>query len=487
MSSHSVLAPLVVALDIGTSSVRALVFDSSGRKVGDAVQIPYEQNTTNDGGVEIGADFLLSLAEKCLDDLLPTIKGEISAIGISCFWHSLMAVDESGTAQTAVLSWADNRAAAWVDVLRATMDEIEAHARLGCVFHTSFWPAKLLWLRDCKPELFGTSKKLQWLGFGEFLRLKWCDDSAMSLSMASGTGLFNQNAADFDNEMLSHLPISRENLPDLCDLENGLELSTDLKNRWPQLKNAKIFPAIGDGACSNIGSGCANETKIGLNAGTSGALRVVLRDFTGQAPRGLWRYRIDKNRSIVGGALSNVGNLLVWARETFNIPEDWQGAIASVEPDSHGLTVLPFLAGERAPIWNGEARFVLSGANLNTDTTQILRAVAESAALRFAAVGTLLLELAPNAEIVFSGGALEKVPVWQPIVCDAIGANLTQSKEHEASARGAALLALESLGVVDDAANVPFDRGGTLEPNVANHAIYQRALERQNTLYEKTK
>ena len=465
--------------------MRAIAFDFAGQKVGHAAQIPYDQITSDDGGVEVGADFLLDLVAQCLDLLLRELDGTVEAVAISCFWHSLLAVDEAGNALTPVLSWADNRAAAYVAVLRALMDEPESHARLGCVFHTSYWPAKLLWLRDNYSELFHSDTKPHWMGFGEYLRQKWCGDAHMSLSMASGTGLFQQNNADFDAEMLAHLPIERSQIPGLCDLGDFARLRKAPAQRWPQLAGAKWFPAIGDGACSNIGSGCADETQIGLNAGTSGALRVVLRDFAGEAPRGLWRYRVDKNRSIVGGALSNAGNVLVWARETLVLPENWSQIVAEMEVGAHGLTVLPFLAGERAPLWNGSARFVLEGASWNSDSTGIMRAILEGAALRFAAIARELLLLAPGAQIVFSGGALEKIPVWQPIVCDAIGAPLLQSLESEASARGAALLALESLGVLDDAQNAPFERGAQLQADAENHAIYERMLEKQNALYAK--
>lgn len=477
------MTSFVVALDIGTSSVRALAFDFAGHKVGDAAQIAYDQTTTSDGGVEIGADFLLDLTARCLDELLPNLEGEVAGVAISCFWHSLLAVDEAGNALTPVLSWADNRSAAYIEVLRSLTDESACHARLGCVFHTSYWPAKLLYLRDARPELFAAPAR--WMGWGEFLRLKWCGDDKMSLSMASGSGFFDQNRLDFDAEMLGHLPIERAQMPELCDAADFALLNRKMAARWPQLQNARWFPAIGDGACSNLGSGCADESKIGLNAGTSGALRVVLRDFEAAPPRGLWRYRVDKNRSIVGGALSNAGNVLAWARENFQLSENWPQNVERMEVGAHGLTVLPFLAGERAPLWNGEARFVLEGASWNTDAETMMRAVLEGAALRFAAVAGELLQLAQGAQIVFSGGALERVSVWQTIMCDAIGANLTQSLESEASARGAALLALEALGEISDAKDAPPEMGAPLQPNLKNHAVYARMLDRQNALYAK--
>ena len=475
-------SPLVVALDIGTSSVRALAFDTSGAFVEEAVQHPYEQHLTGDGCVEIDAQFLLELAAKCLDELLPRLKSPVIALATSCFWHSLLAVSPDDSPRSPVWSWADNRSAPYVETLRAQFDETASHAQTGTVFHTSFWPAKLRWARHTHPQLF--VDEARWMGFGEWLTLSWCGEARASLSMVSATGLWIQNENRWHAPLLEALGVDETQLPMWAPTNQTLFLKPELAKRWPALQNAQIFAPVGDGACSNLGSGCASGARIGLNAGTSGALRVVLPDFQGAAPRGLWRYRVDERRSIVGGALSNAGNLLVWARQTLNLPNDWPARIDALAPDSHGLTVLPFLAGERAPIWNAQARFTLEGAGLDTSPLDVLRAILEAGALRFAEVGRRLLELAPDAEIVYSGGALDKVPVWARIVCDALGAPLVQSAESEASARGAALLALEALGFVDDIGALAI-MGARLEPNAANHAIYERALERQNGLYEK--
>ena len=475
--------PLVLALDAGTSSVRALAFDTFGAQVGPIVQLAYSQTTSSDGGVECDALELLDLLEKCVDELLSKVEGEVLCVGMSCFWHSLLAVDFQGQPQSGVLSWADNRARAHVEVLRELLDEDAVHARLGTPFHTSYWPAKLLWLRDARPELFAT--KHRWMGFGEFAALRWTKSPLVSLSMASGTGLFDQNGCDFDTEMLSHLPIERDQLLPLGDANDALELNAEMAARWPRLAKAKWFPALGDGACSNIGAGGTNASTLALNAGTSGALRVVLPGFTGASPRGLWRYRVDRNRSLVGGAISNCGNVLAWARATLRLPNDWQWQLEQMAPCAHGLNVLPFLAGERAPLWNPNAYFALAGAGLHTNAMDILRASLEAAALRYRVLGELLSPLAPNAQIVFSGGALEHVPAWQSIVCDAMNRPLCASKEPEASARGAALMALEAIGQIKDVGEVSFERGEVLMPDAVRSAVYERALEQQNALYAK--
>jgi len=478
-----VSSSLIVALDIGTSSARALCFDLSGAQVGAIAQIPYSQTTTDDGGVECDALMLLGLVEHCLHTVLGSVEGEVVAVATSCFMHSLMCVDANGLPRSGVLSWADNRSRAHVGVLRELLDEDAARARTGCPFHTSYWPAKLLWLRDVQPALFDANRS--WMSFGEFLARRWCQETRVSFSMASGTGLFNGEHCDWDDETLARLPIQRAQLSSPCDFDQPLSISEEFQSQFPRLKGAKMFPALGDGACSNIGGGGRDASTMALNAGTSGALRVVLPGFTGAPPRGLWRYRVDRNRALVGGAISNVGNALAWARSVLNLPDDWETEVGAMQPNAHGLSVLPFLAGERAPIWNPNVHFALAGATLHTSPVQMMRAIMEGAVLRYRVVFDLLRPLAPGAQIVFSGGALEHVPVWQTMLCDALGQSLCASKESEASARGAALLALEAMGMKVEEGALASECGAVREPNLAHTALYERALETQHALEAK--
>lgn len=509
---------MILALDIGTSSTRALLFDALGHKIGAPSQIEYSQNTTHDGGVECDATQLFELTATCIDRVLEAHREvEIEAVATSCFWHSLIAVGQNHRALTPLFSWADNRSAPYVSALKSLLDEDETHARTGCVLHTSYWPAKLLWLGHARPELFTSStrstEEITWLGFGEWMQAQLFGNASMSLSMASGTGILHQNACDWDDEVLEVLPISRAHLPHLIDCSESLgELLPPWKGRWPRLANAKWFPAVGDGACSNVGSACVDANRVALNVGTSGALRVVLNanEYSQSAPRGLWRYRIDRNRVLLGGAISNAGNAWAWCEQNFRLPRDVESQMSRMQPDAHGLTILPFLAGERSPLWNGDARFVLEGASLDTTPTDIARAALEASSLRFAAVFTLLQEAlqtlpsasssaassaTPNAtlnatsstrcvEVVASGGALSKSQVWSQIVADCLGVALSHSAESEASARGAALLALESLKLLD-LSKLSAHNNETISPNSENHALYTRALERQNALYQK--
>jgi gluconokinase len=158
-------------------------------------------------------------------------------------------------------------------------------------------------------------------------------------------------------------------------------------------------------------------------------------------------------------------------------------------PDGHGLTILPFISGERSLGWHAAARAVVSGIHIRTSPEDFLRAAIEALAYQLAAVydelNTALEkhEIAPT--LVGSGGALLNSPILQSVIADTLNTPLHPSLEHEASARGAALLALEALGVIPDVAQVPLDTAAPILPDETNHALYRLAAERQWELYHK--
>jgi gluconokinase len=249
---------------------------------------------------------------------------------------------------------------------------------------------------------------------------------------------------------------------------------------------ARWLPPVGDGATSNIGSGCSTRQRVAVMVGTSGALRVVADGPAPAAPDGLWLYRANRDRFVLGGALSNGGNLLNWLTESLTLPDydTLQATLAARPPDGHGLTVLPFLAGERSPGWASHATGAIVGLRLHTEPLDILQAGLEAVAYRFGAIYELVRSALPGAdEIIASGGALLNSPAWLQIVADVIGLPVTASGEVEASSRGGALLALEVLG-----GPAWFDRptalGRRFDPDLARHARYREARARQAHLYE---
>jgi gluconokinase len=441
--------------------------------------------TTPDGGVEIDADRLVETVCEVIDKALDSAAPAIDAVAFTTFWHSLMGVDEKGRALTPLYSWNDTRAAAAARRLQDEIDEESLHARTGCLLHASYWPAKLAWLRDEAGEIY--SRAAIWMSIGEYFYLRLFGQAVASVSMASATGLFDQNQCGWDRNILFHLGVDPSRLSELDDREDGLyELADQYKRRWPRLAGSRWFPSVGDGACANIGSGCVTPDRLALTLGTSGAIRALWKAQRVRVPRGLWCYRADRKRFVMGGALSNGGDLFAWMAQTLRLGgvDELGPQVDSVEADSHGLTVLPFLSGERSTGWREDARAVISGLSLDTTPVEILRAGMESVAYRLAAVYDLLVkEVGAPRQVVASGAAVLRSPAWAQIITDVIGKQIIASAQTEASCRGAALLALESLGVIPAIEAVEAETGATCSPDARRHARYLAARKRQERLY----
>jgi gluconokinase len=483
-------APFVLTYDVGTSSVRALLYDARAEPITSMVaQIAHEMTTTADGGVFCDVDPLVDRTATVIDQVLAAAgeyAAKIGAVASDTFWHTLLGVDKSGTAVTPLYTWADTRADAAAASLRMRLDERVVHQRTGCMLHPMYLPAKLQWLADSQAETF--ARVTHWMSFAEFFMFRCFGERACSLSMASGTGLLNLNDRMWDRDLLAALPIDADQLSPLRDLDTPMTgLVARYAKRWPALANVPWSLSIGDGAASNLGSGGVDGSRIAVNAGTSTAMRLVLRADAVDVPDGLWAYRVDGHHFVVGGAESNGGNVWAWLKERTRLDDDdvtaW--AVAAVPPDGHGLTVLPFLAGERSPGYNAGARGAITGLSLDTTAAEIARAFLEAMTYRLGFMYRIIAASYPDAkEIIISGSAFLNSPVWMQMLADVLGQSLIVSEEAEATSRGAALVALAQLGAIASWADAPVALGTTIVPDLAAHAIYQAAMARQQRIYQ---
>ena len=419
----------VLALDVGSSSVRAQRFDERGNPDGDLRQEKYD---TDD------ADEVAAAARSVLDGAEPDAT--------SCFAHSLVAVDEEWNALTPILGWRDTRSAGAAEWLARQLSAEEVHARTGAFLHPSFWPAKLAWLAETEPEIF--RRAARFVSFADYLRRS----PETSVGMASTSGLLDLTTRDWDEELLAALRLDRERLPRLADVP-----------LWP------------DAACSNAGAGCTGRERAALMVGTSGALRLLYESERPQPKPGLFLYLADERHAVEGGALSDGGNLYAWLERTLAAAP---GSLSDRDPRDHGLVFLPFLGGERSTGWNPEARGTIHGLTLTTTPLDLRQAAYEGVAFRFAAIADLLPEL---REVVATGGGLLRDRDWVQIMADALARPVTISEVPEASLRGAAVLALARAGHEADEAPL----GDVLHPREDRAEAYRLARDAQQELYDR--
>ena len=479
----------VLAVDIGTSSIRAAVYGRGLQPLRQGAQVRYRWRTGSDGSVEASAATMERAVAQAIDGALDGVRSRIDAVAVAAFWHTLIGVDAQGRALTAVIPWSDTRSGHEVEALRNRLDERAVHARTGCRIHSTYWPARLRWFADRDAKTFRRVRR--WTTFPAYLERRWLGRSAESRSQASATGMFLHGPATWDPELCAACEITPDQLEPIVDLDDsGGRPSAAIARRWPQLREARWLPPFGDGAANNVGAHCTIRGRAALMIGSSGALRQLWEtDRPPEVPFALWRYCLDRRRVVVGAALSNGGNFVAWMRQTFGLDDGTGGAkpaaradaaIARVAPASHGLTVLPFLAGERSPDYPSDAFATISGLRLSTTREEILRAGLEAVGYRFFEVLQDLVAVAPITRLMATGTALTASRVWPQILADALGCALTVPRDHELTSRGAAILGFEQLGVAVHQLDPAVAR--VFHPDPRTHATYTAAAERQRRL-----
>lgn len=478
---------MILGIDVGSSSVRGALFDGGGRMLKRTFAKEERRlAVTRNGGAEINADHAFRQVVGVIDGVLERAPaGEITHIAACTFWHSLLGIDAKGKPTTPVLGWADNRSRKYVANLRRQLDEAAVHQRTGAHFHSSFWPAKLQWLRAEHEEVW--RKTSRWCSLGDHLQLRFCGKAASDVSMASGTGMLDLRQGIWDAELVDVLKLKPAILLPIPAGGIAFPLLPKWRERWPRLADAQWLPAVADGVANSVGSGSAVTGRVALMLGTSGAVRVVLDKPPEKIPDGLWCYRVDNRRFILGGAVSDGGGLYDRLKHILRI--DISDAAIGREmarrgADAHGLTFMPFLAGERSTGYDEFRKGEIRGLTMASDAIDILQAAMESVVFRLADIFDRLSSIFPDLTIVASGGAMTGSPVWSQMIADVLGRDIYLNSEPEASLRGAVLLALEKTGKIALSGTISKQSYKVIKFHPECREIYFNARKRHQMVYE---
>lgn len=481
-------SPLVLILDIGSSSSRALVYDSTATLIANSlVREKSAFHVAADGTAVDDPAALRDRVSRCIDGALAALgshAAQIGAVGCATYASNVLGLDAHGQPCTPIYTYADTRSADAADRLRAQLDEAAIWQRTGCPLRTSYLPAVFTWLAEEQPTLFRAARR--WVSVGEWLLETFLGRGSITYSQASWTGLLDRTTLTWDAQLLDALPVDAAQLGALADVDAPfVGLKDEWARRWPVLANVPWFSPVGDGAAANVGSGCTDPRFAALSVGTSGAVRIVVKDNP-IVPPGLWCYRVDRSHPLLGGATSEGGSVLTWALRTLSVEatalDQYLNAPAGAQ---HGLAVLPFVTGERSPGWSGDVRATISGITLTTTALDVARAALEGVTYRWALIAQLLRgALSTTPTIVVSGGGLKYVPSWAQLIADAIGWPVAVSAEPETTSRGAALLALRSIGLIRSLDELQVGIVPTHQPDPERHARHLAAIEQQAALYK---
>lgn len=457
----------ILAVDLGTSSVRGLVLDPDcAPRPGALARRKVHLRTGEDGaGTLDGPAYLASLVE-CLDEL--AAGGHLHDVGLvalSAQWHSVLPLGVDGAPLGPVLTWLDTRPEP-VDGRPAPADPEAFHQRTGTWLHRCYWTVRLPWLRERSG-----SRVDRFVGLVEYVLAALLDEAPMSLSMASGTGLLDLHRLVWDAEAAELAGVRPAELPSLAPQGWSGRLRRDYARRWPALARARWSAPVGDGAASNVGSGCVDPSRAAITVGTSAAVRVLRAAPVGTAPpplaAELWRYRVDHEYVVTGAAYSSGGNLYAWARRELRLPggAELEAALAAADRRPR-VRVNPRFGGDRppglAPAGSGE----LAGLSFGSTAVDILAGMMTGLS-RIIAADLALLEAdgAHPTEVVLGGGAMAGSPWWRSAFVRTLAPrSVCYQRNPEVGAIGAALVA---TGRIATAAGID-GIGRTDEPGPPN-------------------
>ncbi len=437
---------VVLALDLGSSFIKAQRFDENGGAVGDRAHQP--SRIGPDGRADV--EEVVGAAEAAIDQVLASGPPP-AAVAVSSAWHTLIGVDDRGRPTTELSTWMDDRAGVEAaDLRQAVADAADVHDRVGAPVHPSLPSARILWFARHQPDVFRATT--HWCALPEVIVSRWFGTNVgPSPSIASGTGLYNQRSRGWDAELFDAIGLGGDHMRAVDD-EPRSGLAAAYRSRWPALAAVPWFPAQGDGACAVVGSGCTVAGRAALTVGTSAAVRVLSdadRRAAAPLPDALFGYLVESATPVVGAARSNAGAAIEWVAGVLGLTglDVVEEATAGRQPGEHRLVVDPSLTTERSPDWPLTATARMDGLHRASTRLDILQAFVEAIAMGVADAVEALQRWIGTQTLVLGGGAASSA-AWRQLLSDVIGQEIVCSPVTDDSARGAALVAFTRMGEV---------------------------------------
>jgi gluconokinase len=480
----------IVGIDVGTTSAKAGAFDADGVETG-ACEVPYALLEPQPG-------WAVQEPRAVVDAVVAATRGAlagardagvaVAGLSFSTAMHSLVGLDAGGAPLTDLLTWADQRAAPQAERLRAERPGL--HARTGTPLHPMSPLTKLVWFRENEPEL--CARVARWVGVKELVVHRLTGEWVTDHSVASGTGLMNLAALDYDEEALEVAGVAREQLPALAPAKHTMSLAAAGAAALGTRADLPLVLGAGDGPLANLGVGAVQPGVAACSIGTSGALRLMVeRPVVDEAGR-VFCYALTEGRWLVGGAINNGGVVLQWAGDALapELGEHDEAELleiaAQAPPGSDALVMLPYLLSERAPHWSTLPRGAYVGLTRAHRREHLVRSALEGVCQQLALVLASLRDAGNEVREIRATGGFARSELWRQMLCDALGQPVGFPEGHQGSGFGAALLGMEALGLV-----ASIDRAAELitidevrEPEPAAAATYAAMLPIFEALYD---
>jgi len=476
-------ADLVLAVDVGTSSVRAMLFDAFGN-VSARSKRSYSTHRPAPNREEQDADAIREITYRAMIDCLAQSPApeQVGAVCFSSQLYGIIALDATDRPLTPNIIWSDSRAEPQAEAMKAAGVQARLYPITGCPMDSIYPIAKLRWLGEADPQLFWTARRF--VSIKEYVVAPLIGDWVVDHSMASATGLFDIHRRCWLPEALAAVDVAGQRLSRPVSGTQGFRLIAGSPLAVCGLPDrVQIFLGGGDGPLANLGSGASSPGAVNIDLGTSGAARCTVALPTVDANGKLWCYCLADDLWAVGGVVTNAGNAYHWLGENFggagggphDSYESLDRVAAAIEPGAGGLFLLPYLRKVRSPYWDGRLKGAVYGLAPDHNAGHMARAMLESIAFDLRSIIALIRrECAVHDRLALTGG-MAMSPVLPQLLADVLGAEVFAPDNAEGSIAGAAILGLFGLGVLDGVDFVGKPRPGrSFTPQPPTQARYDR-------------
>ena len=486
---------LFIGIDIGTTHVKIIAANEVAAVVCEE-KASYSMYQPQDGYGEQDADEIFNALLKVFSGLGSKIDTrEIATVCFSAAYHSILAVDKEGNPLTRLITWADTRSNDYANQLKKSALGRSIYLKTGVPIHPMSPLCKIAWMRDHQPGVFAGAFKF--ISMKEYAWYKLFGKYQVDHSIASATGLFDNKELVWCNEALNFCGITNRQLSEPVPV---LHTETNLKDNYRQQlnlnENVLFIPGAGDGATANLGCGALSPGVAALTIGTSGAIRVVTEKPVQDERGSIFSYILAGNLFINGGAINNGGIALQWFLQTFLQKQsasekdyEWMfKEIADVGKGADGLLFLPYILGERAPVWDAGAKGAFIGIRSTHTLKHFMRAVIEGICFSLLQVLDNIEKKSP-VEVIYATGGFTQSELWLQLLADILNKKICVLNTADSSAMGAIYMGMHAKGVIQAWEDVKRFAIAQKEfiPSGDREQIYTNHIRIFNNLYDKLK
>jgi len=481
---------LIIGVDIGTGSTKAVAVNPRGVTVARSQRF-YEVHSSVPGASEQDPEFIFQ-------EFLQTIKlltdqvGNAEAIVLSSAMHSVIPVDDNGKPLSPMLLWSDTRSRDAAEEILKRKDAASLYRTTGTPIHAMSPLAKICWLRSTGGEVF--RKTARFISIKEYIWQRLLGVYEVDISVASATGLLDLHRLTWDVDALAIAGIRSDQLSTPVATRHHRMLS-DKSLLGAMGLSAKTTLIIGasDGCLANIGSFALDGNTAAITIGTSGAIRVTQNEPRADFDNMVFSYRLDEKTFICGGATNNGGATLRWyasqlLEKKIQTAADFLNLLSpvtSVPAGAEGLLFLPYLLGERAPIWNSNATGTFFNIRAHHQQKHFTRAVLEGICFALRHIGESLQDTGARFTKLHVSGGFIHSREWLQILADVFQMEVRLLTSDDASAVGAAFLGWKAMGEIKRYDQLQPPPGTDIPPNLQNKESYDKAFERYKQLVKK--